>query len=92
MAGRSRERRGVPDLIDDLSGIYHGSDLRSTDPRHDKIRIEQTKGGLLRESYGWILDHDDFLRWRNDPESRLLWIKGDPGKGKTMLLVALSTS
>ncbi|RYP27056.1 hypothetical protein DL767_007830 [Monosporascus sp. MG133] len=65
------------------------SDLRSTDPRYDKKRIEQTKGGLLRESYRWILTHDDFLRWRDDPESRLLWIKGDPGKGKTMLLCGI---
>ncbi|RYP01716.1 hypothetical protein DL764_006109 [Monosporascus ibericus] len=65
------------------------SDLRSTDPRHDKKRIEQTKGGLLRESYRWILDHDDFLRWRDDPDSRLLWIKGDAGKGKTMLLCGI---
>ncbi|RYO95242.1 hypothetical protein DL764_007727 [Monosporascus ibericus] len=65
------------------------SDLRSTDPRHDKKRIEQTKGGLLQESYRWILDHGDFLRWRDNPESRLLWIKGDPGKGKTMLLCGI---
>ncbi|RYP29509.1 hypothetical protein DL767_006699 [Monosporascus sp. MG133] len=65
------------------------ADLRSSDPRHDKKRIEQTKGGLLRESYRWILDHDDFLRWRDDPDSRLLWIKGDPGKGKTMLLCGI---
>ncbi|RYO77637.1 hypothetical protein DL764_010199 [Monosporascus ibericus] len=65
------------------------SDLRSTDPRHDKKRIEQTKGGLLRDSYRWILTYDDFLRWRDDPESRLLWIKGDPGKGKTMLLCGI---
>ncbi|RYP01178.1 hypothetical protein DL765_010872 [Monosporascus sp. GIB2] len=65
------------------------ADLYSTDPRHDKNRIEQTKGGLLRESYRWILAHHDFLRWRDDPDSRLLWIKGDPGKGKTMLLCGI---
>ncbi|RYO77350.1 hypothetical protein DL764_010226 [Monosporascus ibericus] len=65
------------------------ADLRSTDPRDDKKRIEQTKGGLLRDSYRWILTHHDFLRWRDDPDSRLLWIKGDPGKGKTMLLCGI---
>ena len=61
-------------------------DLRSTDPRHDKKRIEDTNSGLLENSYRWILENSDFQRWRNDEESRLLWIKGDPGKGKTMLL------
>ncbi|GFP54353.1 vegetative incompatibility protein HET-E-1 [Trichoderma asperellum] len=43
------------------------TDLRLTEPRDDKTRIQQTKGGLLR----------------------LLWIKGDPGKGKTMLICGI---
>ncbi|KAH7207383.1 hypothetical protein DER44DRAFT_373147 [Fusarium oxysporum] len=64
-------------------------DLRETDPRDDKTRIQETKGGLLRDSYRWILDNDDFRRWRDDPQSQLLWIKGDPGKGKTMLLCGI---
>ncbi|KAF2688292.1 HET-domain-containing protein [Lentithecium fluviatile CBS 122367] len=61
-------------------------DLHLTDPRDDKKRIEDTKGGLLNDSYRWILGNADFQRWRDDQQSRLLWIKGDPGKGKTMLL------
>ncbi|KAF6820857.1 vegetative incompatibility protein het-e-1 [Colletotrichum plurivorum] len=65
------------------------SALRRTDPRDDKLRIERTKGGLLRDSYRWILDDDDFVRWRYDPERRLLWIRGDPGKGKTMLMCGI---
>ncbi|KAK4242985.1 NACHT domain-containing protein, partial [Corynascus novoguineensis] len=64
-------------------------DLRTTDPRDDKTRIEQTKGGLLADSYRWVLDNTDFRRWRDDEQSRLLWIKGDPGKGKTMLLCGI---
>jgi hypothetical protein len=65
------------------------ADLRLTDPRHDKIRIEQTKGGLLKGSYKWILDNREFQKWRDDEQSRLLWIKGDAGKGKTMLLIGI---
>jgi len=61
-------------------------DIRLTDPRDDKTRTEDTKGGLLQESYRWILGHSSFKQWQNDPLSRLLWIKGNPGKGKTMLL------
>jgi hypothetical protein len=64
-------------------------DLRLTDPCDDKRRIEETKGGLLKESYHWILENSDFQRWRNDLQRRLLWIKGDPGKGKTMLLCGI---
>jgi hypothetical protein len=67
------------------------ADLRVTDPRHDKTRIELTKGGLLKDSYRWILDNPDFQRWRDDQDqgSRLLWIHGDPGKGKTMLICGI---
>ncbi|KAJ5776942.1 Pfs NACHT and WD domain protein [Penicillium odoratum] len=64
-------------------------DLRLTDPRDDRKRITVTKGGLLEGSSKWILDHPDFRRWRDDDQSRLLWIKGDPGKGKTMLLIGI---
>jgi hypothetical protein len=65
------------------------NDLRLTNPRDDKERIRDTKGGLLEGSYKWILDHSDFQRWRNDSQMRLLWVKGDPGKGKTMLLIGI---
>jgi hypothetical protein len=64
-------------------------DLRLTDPCDDKQRIEATKGGLLVDSYSWILNNDSFQQWQVDPQSRLLWIKGDPGKGKTMLLCGI---
>lgn len=63
--------------------------LRVTDPRDDKARIEETKGGLLRDSFKWVLDHADFQRWHNSWQGQLLWIKGDPGKGKTMMLCGL---
>ncbi|KAI1047434.1 hypothetical protein LB505_011726, partial [Fusarium chuoi] len=64
--------------------------LRSTNPRDDKARIEQTNGGLLKDSYVWILESPEFIAWREKSKTgRLLWIRGDPGKGKTMLLCGL---
>ncbi|KAJ9413287.1 transcriptional activator of glycolytic enzymes-domain-containing protein [Fusarium oxysporum] len=63
--------------------------LYVTDPRDDKQRILETKGGLLKGSYCWILKNDRFQRFRDDPQSPLLWIKGDLGKGKTMLLCGI---
>ncbi|KAF2418759.1 HET-domain-containing protein [Tothia fuscella] len=64
-------------------------DLHLTDPRDDKKRIEKAKGGLLRDAYRWILENPNFQQWRSDQESRLLWINGDTGKGKTMLLCGI---
>ncbi|PHH54594.1 Vegetative incompatibility protein HET-E-1 [Ceratocystis fimbriata CBS 114723] len=65
------------------------SDLCATDPSTDKVQIQSTKGGLLRDSYQWILSHNSFKQFRNGSESQILWIKGDPGKGKTMLLCGI---
>ena len=65
------------------------ANLHSTDPRFDKKRIEEVKGGLFISAYRWVLDSPDFRLWHDRPESCLLWIKGDPGKGKTMLLCGI---
>ncbi|KAH7016522.1 uncharacterized protein B0I36DRAFT_225148, partial [Microdochium trichocladiopsis] len=65
------------------------ADLRVTNPRHDKRRIESMKGSLLKDSYSWVLGNPDFRQWRDNADQRLLWVKGDPGKGKTMLLCGI---
>src|SRR5580658_4422482 len=68
---------------------YCLADLLLTDPRNEKIRIERTKGGLLVDSFRWILDNSEFQRWHEGTHSQLLWIKGDAGKGKTMLMIGI---
>ncbi|PHH55605.1 Vegetative incompatibility protein HET-E-1 [Ceratocystis fimbriata CBS 114723] len=65
------------------------SDLYVADPCTDKKTIESTKGGLLKDSYKWIISHSSFEQFRKGSESQILWIKGDPGKGKTMLLCGI---
>lgn len=61
-------------------------DLCITEPRDDNKRIEDTKGGLFEDSYRWILTNFDFQQWHNGKQNSMLWVRGDPGKGKTMLL------
>ncbi|CAG7956576.1 unnamed protein product [Penicillium salamii] len=66
-------------------------DLRITDPRDDKERIKSTSDGLLEASYQWIRDNEAFKRWQDDKSNSkpVLWIRGNPGKGKTMLLCGI---
>ena len=64
-------------------------DLKSTVPRDDKTRIEQTKDKPFKESFMWILDDADFKDCCDNDDTQLLWKKGDPGKGKTMLMIGL---
>ncbi|KAF4222482.1 hypothetical protein CNMCM6457_001372 [Aspergillus fumigatiaffinis] len=63
--------------------------LWPTNPENEKIQIQQTKGGLLEDVYNWVLENPEFRRWRDDQKARLLWIRGDPGKGKTMLVCGI---
>jgi hypothetical protein len=63
--------------------------LKWTDPTLDRDRIKRTKGGLDEKAAHWILEHPDYYQWR-DGGMKLLWIKGGAGKGKTMLLVAIT--
>jgi hypothetical protein len=85
--GMANAFKRLEEEIDKLNKCLQ--DLRLTDPCDDKKRIEDTKGGLLADSYRWILDNPSFQQWHDDKQSRLLWVKGDPGKGKTMLLCGI---
>jgi len=76
--------------------IYHDEkdkeclkDLRITNPEDDKDTIIKAKGGLLIESCRWVMENESYQQWDKGNVSRLLWIKGDPGKGKTMLLCGI---
>lgn len=63
--------------------------LVSTDPGEDKQRIQEFKGGLLEDSYRWILENGDYKRFLGDADRRLLWVSGPPGQGKTMLMCGI---
>ncbi|KAF7547913.1 hypothetical protein G7Z17_g7398 [Cylindrodendrum hubeiense] len=64
-------------------------ELKWTDPTIDKLRIERRRGGLYEASSRWILAHPTYHKWQHD-DTKLLWIKGGAGKGKTMLLVGIT--
>ncbi|KAK0725155.1 NACHT domain-containing protein [Lasiosphaeris hirsuta] len=78
--GRLRER---------IDKDYHRlADLRSADPRLEKERIEEAKGGLVVNAYRRALESLNLDRWHL-PENRMFWIRGGSGKGKTMLLCGI---
>jgi hypothetical protein len=63
--------------------------LLVADPETERRRIEATKGGLLEDLLQWVWDNAEFQKWHSTHQSQLLWIKGDPGKGKTMLMIGI---
>lgn len=64
-------------------------DLRITNPRDDRKRLLDTKGDLLPGSYNWAVESAMFQQWHREKQTNLLWIKGNPGKGKTMMICGL---
>ncbi|RDW58335.1 hypothetical protein BP5796_12265 [Coleophoma crateriformis] len=83
-----QQRSVVPGMDEDLTNTCL-QDLLLTNPKDEMIRIEKGKDTLLKDCYQWIMEDDQLCDWRTDPSRRLLWLRGDPGKGKTMLMISL---
>ncbi|KAL4866048.1 hypothetical protein BDV12DRAFT_187758 [Aspergillus spectabilis] len=89
--GLEMEAAGVMNEIPvgNIRGVCLPQDLLVADPETERRRIEATKGGLLDDSVRWVLGNAEFQEWHTNHQSQLLWIKGDPGKGKTMLMIGI---
>lgn len=62
-----------------------------SDMEADIQLLQGLKDKLLPESYQWVLRTQEYICFTNwgDNSNRLLWIRGDAGKGKTMLLMGI---
>jgi hypothetical protein len=65
--------------------------LRWPNPDSVKNRLMEKKDKLLWEAIEWIFkDTERFLKWQNNADMSLLWIKGGAGKGKTMMTIGIT--
>lgn len=60
-----------------------------TDPAVDRDRLIQAKGQRAHQTCEWVTSNERSMLWRNGT-LRSLWIRGTPGKGKTMISIFLS--
>lgn len=70
------------------------SDLFLVKPQDDLKRLEDEKEELIEDSYKWILEDNNykaFTNWADSdpPECRVLWIHGEAGMGKSMLIMGI---
>jgi hypothetical protein len=68
-----------------------------TDPHVDRERLISAKGTRVKGTCEWITHDASYRAWlssnsdgSNNDNTRLLWISGGPGKGKTMMSVFLT--
>ncbi len=59
------------------------------DSQADEKIIEDSKDGLLEDACSWIFNDPAFLKWWNHKDSKMLWIQGDPGKGKILVMALI---
>lgn len=64
-------------------------DLDLMDPTGDHNRIKREKGKLLQGSCDWIFGTVEYMDWKTGDQRNILWIRGEPGKGKSMLMLGL---
>ncbi|KAF2665945.1 hypothetical protein BT63DRAFT_458310 [Microthyrium microscopicum] len=69
-------------------------DLLLVSPMDNMDRIEDDKEKLVDAAYQWIFSNKEYTKFTNWTDlsllqNRLLWIKGDAGTGKTMLLMGI---
>jgi hypothetical protein len=86
--GYEQAYRRLLDEIDKMDMCLR--DMYVTNPRDDKKRIEDTKGGLLTDASRWVFETPEYQSWWKGSLDSLLWIRGDPGKGKTMLVCSIA--
>lgn len=62
------------------------------DPADDMEMIEHNNGKVLEGSSFWLQQDPNFNDWLQCKKTKVLWVSGDPGKGKTMLAISMVKS
>ncbi|KAH0536560.1 hypothetical protein FGG08_006568 [Glutinoglossum americanum] len=76
----------VLDLHDNLQKSERRDILRWLSAIPHKEHHKNISQGRLRGSGIWLLNNEEFIRWRKSSASSILWLHGIPGSGKTMLV------
>lgn len=72
----------------DFYGNFDGGPLSTANYDLELLTIPIREPGTCE----WLLSHPSFLEWRSSSSSEILWLRGYPGVGKSVLAKYLITS
>lgn len=61
-----------------------------TEPEDERQKLINAKGSRVDGTCQWVLGHELYLSWKASLNTRVLWVSGGPGKGKTMISIFLT--
>ncbi|KAL1867896.1 hypothetical protein Daus18300_006171 [Diaporthe australafricana] len=59
-----------------------------TDAKEDMVSIETNTDRLMKDSNRWLFEHPSWVKWLSQKDQDVLWVHGDPGKGKTFISIS----
>lgn len=65
-------------------------ELRLSNVTNHRQHIKEMKGEAVTGSCVWILSDESYQAWSEGSDSKLLWLSGGPGKGKTVISIFLT--
>ncbi|KAF3921785.1 hypothetical protein AA313_de0202529 [Arthrobotrys entomopaga] len=82
----SRPLAEIKNIFDGFSCIEHDEELRAC---LNSLRFDNTRYGKISPehegSFQWIWAHEEYTKWSTPDTSRLLYVQGKPGSGKSTL-------
>ena len=76
----------LKDVQDQLQTSKRAEILTWMSPEPYIQHHEQSKRDVLQGTGQWLLSDSEFIKWRNDSASSMLWLHGIPGSGKSKLV------
>lgn len=87
---RDEEQKNIRDEeVRKALRIIINAEPRIPIPVDHRRKLEDKKGKVLSGTCGWLHNHTTFKTFISSDNDDILWIHGNPGKGKSMLALSL---
>ena len=83
---KSRQNTMRQTLVDDATYQTILDDLKATDPQKD---LQDSLRGRPMNQTSWALTNENYIKWEEAKNSKVLWIHGNAGKGQPVIACSI---